>query len=117
METTESTQQVSIPNELPNSTAVLVLGIISITTCWCWGAPGLACGIVALVLASKGEKQYNNEPNLYKPGSYSNLKAGKICAIIGICLSGITFLSVFVKLIFGAVLFGFLTSILPFLDK
>lgn len=114
METTQSTQPSNFPQELPNSIAILILGIASIVTCWCFGIPGLACGIVALVLASKSEIQYRSNPNLYTTGTYSNMRAGKVCAIIGICLSGLMFLSLLVKLALGA---AFLTSILPFLDK
>jgi uncharacterized membrane protein len=80
------------PNEqqvLPNSTAVLVLGIISIVGCFCYGVVGTVCGIVALVLANKGAKLYEMNPGMYKAGSYGNLKAGKICAIIGTILSAL----------------------------
>ena len=35
---------------VPNATAVLVLGIVSIVTCFCYGIIGLACAIIALVL-------------------------------------------------------------------
>jgi hypothetical protein len=97
----ENIQSNQTSQELPNSTAVLVLGIISIIGCWCWGIPGLVCGIIALVLASKGENLYNENPSLYKPVTYSNLKAGKICAIIGVCLSGLFLFLVLVKIAFG----------------
>jgi hypothetical protein len=101
--------------ELPNSTAVLVLGIISIASCWCWGIPGLTCGIVAIVLASKSEVLYSAEVSAYKAVSYSNLKAGKICAIIGVCLSGLIFISVVIKIALGAAFLGFLSN-MPFWD-
>ena len=39
--------------KLPNATAVLVLGILSIVTCCCYGVVGLILGIIALVLAKK----------------------------------------------------------------
>ena len=38
---------------LPNSTAVLVLGIISIVGCIFYGVPGLVCGIIAIFLHKK----------------------------------------------------------------
>jgi hypothetical protein len=117
METIQTNQPLNIQQDLPNSTAVLVLGIISIVSCWCWGFPGLICGIIALVLSSRSEKLYKDSPYLYRTGSVSNLKAGKICAIIGVCLSGILVLSVFVKLVIGVAFLGFLGSIIPFLDK
>ena len=88
---------------LPNSTAVLVLGILSIVLCCCFGLAGLTLGIIALVLADKDEKLYRTNPLLYDQGSYKNLQAGKICAIIGTCFSGLTFLYIMVKfLVFGA---------------
>lgn len=74
---------------VPNSTAVLVLGIISIVGCFCYGIIGLILGIIALVLAGKGLKMYNENPSLYTVASLKNLKAGKVCAIVGLCLSAV----------------------------
>ena len=48
---------------LPNSTAVLVLGICSIVF-GCFFV-GLILGIVGLNLAGKGRKMYSNNPELY----------------------------------------------------
>jgi hypothetical protein len=72
---------------LPNATPVLVLGIIAIIGCSCYGIVGLICGIIALVLAKKDMALYNANPGAYTPGSFSNLKAGRVCAIIGLSLS------------------------------
>ncbi len=74
---------------LPNSTAVLVLGILSIVTCFCYGLIGLILGIIALILASKATAMYKENPNAYHLASYNNMKGGKICAIIGLCLSAL----------------------------
>lgn len=74
---------------LPNATAVLVLGIVSILLCCCYGG-GLITSIIALILASKDTNRYVANPAMYTPGSYSNLKAGKICAIIALVLSLMT---------------------------
>lgn len=74
---------------LPNATAVLVLGIVSIIGCFCYGIIGLICGIIALVLAKKDLRLYNSAPGQYALSSYNNLKAGRICAIIGVILSSI----------------------------
>lgn len=68
---------------------MLVLGIISIATCWCYGVIGTACGIIALVLARKDFSRYHLEPLRYSVSSYNNLKAGRICAIIGTILSAL----------------------------
>lgn len=70
----------------PNSTAVLVLGILSLVL-WCCYGIGLILGIIALVLASSGLKEYNANPEMYT--SIGNLKAGRVCAIIGVSLGAI----------------------------
>ncbi len=71
---------------LPNATGVLVLGILSIVFCLCYGL-GLILGIIALVLAVKSKKLYANAPELYTQASFKNLNAGRICSIIGVILS------------------------------
>jgi uncharacterized membrane protein (DUF441 family) len=73
--------------ELPNSTGVLVLGILSIVFCCCYGIIGLTFGIIALYLSKQGIELYEVNPSLYTSVSYNNLKAGRVCAIIGIVLS------------------------------
>ncbi len=90
---------------LPNSTGILVMGILSIVFCWCWGIIGIALGIISLVLACKATKLYAEHPELYSEGSFKNMKAGKVCAIIGLCLSGLYVMAIIVYLVFiGAVL-------------
>ncbi|MFD1063747.1 CCC motif membrane protein [Winogradskyella litorisediminis] len=71
--------------QLPNATLVLVMGILSIVGCCCYGAPGLIFGIIAIVLAGKATKVYQTEPEMYT--GYGNVKAGKIMGIIGVVLS------------------------------
>ncbi|MBD8080885.1 CCC motif membrane protein [Chryseobacterium caseinilyticum] len=75
---------------LPNATAVLVLGILSLVACFCYGIPGIICGVIALVLYSKDKKLYMANPQLYN--NYSNLNTGRILAIIGVVL-GVLFLA------------------------
>lgn len=65
--------------QLPNATAVLVLGILSIVVCF-------ICGIIALVISNKDMAAYRANPELYSASSYNNIKAGRICAIVGIVL-------------------------------
>ena len=60
-------------------------GIVSIVTCCCYGVLGLIFAIVALVLAAKASKVYNENPDLYT--GYNNVKTGRILAIIGIILN------------------------------
>ncbi len=71
--------------KLPNSTLILVFGIISIVTCCCYGILGLIFGIVAMVMAKKATATYMENPELYT--GYQNVKTGKILAIIGIVLN------------------------------
>ena len=68
---------------LPNSTAVLVLGICSIVlSCF---FVGLILGIIGIVLSGKGRKMYKEDPNLYD--GYGQLNAGFITSIIGLSIS------------------------------
>jgi len=67
--------------KLPNSTLILVFGIVSIVTCCCYGIIGLIFGIIAIVLAKKATVVYLENPEQYT--GYSNVKTGKILAIIG----------------------------------
>lgn len=70
--------------KLPNSTIILVLGIVSIVTCCCYGL-GLIFGIVAIVMAGTATKEYMENPELYS--GFKNVKTGKILSYIGIVLS------------------------------
>lgn len=71
--------------KLPNSTVILVFGIVSIVTCCCWGVIGLIFGIIAMVMAKKATALYLENPEQYT--GYQNVKTGKILAIIGIVLN------------------------------
>jgi hypothetical protein len=76
------------PNQkimLPNATAVLVLGICSIVF-FCVFV-GLVCGIIGLVLSTKGRKMYKENPALYD--GWSQLNAGFIMSIIGLAISAL----------------------------
>lgn len=75
---------------LPNATAVLVLGILSIVTCCCGWGIGIILGVIALVLANKDRQLYLENPDKYL--NYNTLQIGKIIAIIGLVLSAITLL-------------------------
>ncbi|RCT54548.1 CCC motif membrane protein [Winogradskyella sp. KYW1333] len=70
---------------LPNATLALVMGILSIVGCCCYGLPGIIFGIVAIIISTKSEKLYKENPENYL--GYGNVKAGKIMGIIGIVLS------------------------------
>lgn len=87
------------PRDLPNATAVLILGIASIVGCFCYGFVGVVCAVVALILANGDLKLYHANPGHYSVTSYNNLNAGRICAIIGIILSMISFLFIIIAVI------------------
>ena len=73
--------------KLPNATTVLILGIVSIVNCCCYGIIGLIAGGVGLMMANKDMKLYNENPEMYS--NYNNLKIGRVLCIIGIILSAI----------------------------
>ncbi len=79
---------------LPNALTVLILGILSIVTCCCYGVVGVILGGIGLYLASKDEKLYKLNPSGYL--NYGNLKTGKILCIIGICLGALYLIYVIV---------------------
>ncbi len=76
--------------KLPNATTVLVLAIFSIVTCCCFGIFGIIFSTIALLLARKDLRLYNENPDLYT--NFNNLKTGRILAIIGLVISIIWFL-------------------------
>ena len=93
---------------LPNASAVLALGIISIIGCCCYGVPGIVCSVVALILYSKDARLYHANPEWYTASSYSNLRAGRTCAIIGL-IPSILFLLFWILIMLSAGL-GILTN-------
>jgi hypothetical protein len=86
---------------LPNSKTVLVLGILSIIfSCWYFSIAGVALGIIALVLANRDLALYFGNKTQYTLSSYNNLKAGRVCAIIGLVVA-ILFFIVFILILIG----------------
>ena len=72
--------------KLPNATISLVLGIISfIACCFSSGFGGLILSGIALFLANKDKKTYNENPDQYE--NYSQVKTARIIAIIGLILA------------------------------
>ena len=114
MENQPNYQQQFNPNPqipLPNATPVLVLGIISLVGCFCYGIVGLICSIICLVLAKKDMKLYRDNAGAYTEGSFNNLKAGRVCGIVGLCLSAIYFLIILIYIIiFGTVILSHPTN-------
>lgn len=77
--------------KLPNATAVLVLGIVSIVGCCCYGVVGVITGIIGLSLYKKDNALYQQNPDLYS--DYSNLSTGRILCIIGLILSSLNLIA------------------------
>jgi len=70
---------------LPNSTTVLVLGILSIVfTCF---FVGTVLGIIGLVLGGKSKKIYQADPENYD--GFGALNAGWIMSIVGTVLGSL----------------------------
>lgn len=97
--------------QLPNSTAVLVLGIISIvfSVIWCYwigSTVAVVLGIISLVLTKGCQKLYDENQSLYTQASYNNMKAGKVCAIIGLILGALALVTLLVIAILGATIFS-----------
>ena len=79
--------------ELPNATSSLVLGVLSISMCYCWGPVGLVLAIIGLSMSTKAVSMYNINPGVYSEGSFKNANSGKVCSIIGLILSAVSLLS------------------------
>jgi M penetrans paralogue family 26 len=92
---------------LPNASATLVLGIMSIVL-GC-GILGLVLGIIGLVISKEGKELYLRDPDSYF--GYGNLNVGRTLSIIGIVVGSVTMLwLIFLISIGGAILgalFGF----------
>jgi hypothetical protein len=87
-------QVVKVP--IPSSQGILILGIFSLITTVCCGGigfVGLVLGIIAVVMSSKAEQMYVQNPAAYTEVSYKNVNAGRICGIIGIVVNGVLILA------------------------
>ncbi len=90
---------------LPNSTAVLVLGICSIVF-GCFFV-GMILGIIGLNMAKKGRRMYKDNPELYD--GYGSLNAGWIMSIIGTIIGSLyTIYFIIVVALLGRVGFSIL---------
>lgn len=87
---------------LPNATATLVLGIISIVTSLCYVSAiiGVICGIIGLVLGNKDRALYQSTPDLYVRASYGQSNAGRTCSIIGLIIGALWLLFWLIIIIF-----------------
>ena len=99
METVD--QSFSQKRQLPNATAVLVLGILSLVF-WCF--IGLVLGIIGLVISKEGKLLYENNPKDFV--GYGSLNAGRVLCIIGIILNGVGVAILFFWILFVAGIAG-----------
>ena len=113
MENTTIEQKSVQKKVLPNATGVLVLGICSLALCWCYGIVGIVLGIIALVLGNKAKKLYEENPELYTESSFKNMKAGRTCGIIGLCIGGAYLLIVIIYLLIVGVALGTFFTQMP----
>lgn len=78
----------------PNPITVLVLGIVSIIGSFVLlGIIGIVTGIIGIVLSKKALELYRQSPDIYSESSYKNLKIGKTCSIIGLCIGSIALIA------------------------
>jgi hypothetical protein len=113
----ETTIQTTPQNliQLPNSTGVLVMGILSII-CFCClaaGVVGITLGILAIVLGNKSLKIYNQNPELYTEVSFKNAKAGRVCGIVGLSLGSIWIVGILIYLSIIGWAIGTVLSTMP----
>lgn len=93
-----SNSNTRVPEDLPNSTAILVLGILSIIFA---GLIGIILAIIALSMAKNARHAYEDYPGEYTEASYSRVNAGRICAIVGLCLVAVIVSIVLAILVFA----------------
>ncbi|MEN1784773.1 MAG: CCC motif membrane protein [Bacteroidota bacterium] len=70
--------------QLPNSTVILVLGILALILGCCYGF-GALLAIVAIVLFFKARRIHKENPGMYT--GYGNALAGLILSILGLLLT------------------------------
>lgn len=88
---------------LPNAHAVLVLGSLSILSCFLIGFPGVVLGFIGIRFYKKPHELYQLAPELYRKESYKDLRAGYFMSIIGLTISSLFLLFLlFFVIVFGA---------------
>jgi hypothetical protein len=75
-----------VKQELKYATLIIVLGILSIPLCCCYGI-GLVLSVIALVLSIQQLKIAKQNPDLYY--NIGSIKTGQIIAIVGIIFNSI----------------------------
>lgn len=97
----ESDYNSTFQQNLPNSKTVLVLGILSIIfSSWYFAILGALLSILALVMANRDMTIYYSDTSKYTLSSLNNLKAGRVCAMIGLSVA-ILFFILFILILAG----------------
>jgi len=79
----EALDQKPEAGQLKNAVGTLVLGILSILTCMCYGVIGLILAIIGLVISKQDNELVKNNPEVMYMNAGA-LKAGRILCIIGL---------------------------------
>ena len=84
--------------KLPNTTISLILAIVAFLGCCCLGIGGIIPSAIALVLANKDKKKYEENPELYS--NYKQANTARTIAIIALVLSSAFFVYCLVRYLF-----------------
>ncbi len=89
--------------QLPNATATLVMGILSLF----FGCGlGLIFAIIGLIISKEGKLLYEADPGKY--AGWGNLNAGRIMCIISLALTGVVLL---ILIIMGGTVLSILSEV------
>lgn len=94
--------------DLPNSNVVLVLGVLSILSCFLIGLPGIVLGFIGMKLYKKPHELYKIAPELYRKESYKDLRVGYIMSVVGLAMSSFFVLFLLAYLVIFGSLFALL---------
>ena len=72
--------------KLQGAGGALAMGIISIVLA---GLIGIILAIITLSTTKRHIEAYQNDPGRYDESSYKQMNAGRICAIVGLCISAL----------------------------
>lgn len=79
----EALDQKPEAGQLKNAVGALVLGILSILTCMCYGLIGLILAIIGLVISKQDNQLVKNNPHVMYVNAGA-LKAGRVLCVIGL---------------------------------
>ncbi len=70
--------------DLPSAGLIQVFGILSVILVL--GLIGYIFGWIALSMGNSAIRTYNANPNAYTPSSFSKVKSGRTCALVGVII-------------------------------